>query len=202
MLDMNSGYDGYSMSKRAVEAYEQGEKPYSKWKKSDILEMLKEHDTSVEYDFLKKLPLSVLKKMYIKYSSYHHTGKYCNSTNFYDFEFKDYSKDEILEMIEFDKKSKEKEKNKEIQYYYTYIKFYVWTRNKYGGKSVDTDYEIGIVVDNWLYYNGGKNKMNINANKVIDYKLYPTYKEFVKEHKDFVGSSKLFNKILKKLKLK
>lgn len=53
MHDMNSGYDGYSMSKRAVEAYEQGEKPYSKWKKSDILEILEEHDTSVEYDFLK-----------------------------------------------------------------------------------------------------------------------------------------------------
>ena len=62
MFDMNSGYDGYSMSKRAVEAYVNGEKPYSKWKKSDILERLKEHDTSVEYDFLKKLPLTVLKK--------------------------------------------------------------------------------------------------------------------------------------------
>ena len=37
MHDMNSGYDGYSMSKRAVEAYGNGEKPYSKWKKSDIV---------------------------------------------------------------------------------------------------------------------------------------------------------------------
>lgn len=202
MHNMNSGYDGYSMSKRAVEAYGNGEKPYSKWKKSDILERLKEYDTSVEYDFLKKLPLTILKEMYIKYSSYHHTGKFCNSTNFYDFEFQDYSKDEILEMLEFYKKSKEKEENKKTEYYYAYMKFYVWTRNKYGGKSVDTDYEIGIVVGKWLYYNGGKNKLNINANKVIDYKFYSTYKEFVKEHKDFVGSSKLFNKILKNLKLK
>ena len=47
MHDMNSGYDGYSMSKRAVEAYGNGEKPYSKWKKSDILERLEEHDTRV-----------------------------------------------------------------------------------------------------------------------------------------------------------
>lgn len=199
MHDMNSGYDGYSMSKRAVEAYGNGEKPYSKWKKSDILELLEEHDTSVEYDFLKKLPLTVLKKMYIKYSSYHHTGKYCKSTDFYDFEFKDYSKDEILEMVELYKKSKEK---KEIQYFYAYIDFYVWGCNKYGAKTVSTDYEIGIVVDNWFYYNGGKNKMNINANKVIDYKLYPTYKEFVNYHKKFVGRTKYFNEILKKLNLK
>lgn len=199
MFDINSGYDGYSMSKRAVEAYENGEKPYSKWKKSDILERLEEYDTSVEYDFLKKIPLMVLKKMYIKYSSYHHTGLYCKCTDFYDFEFKDYSKDEILEMIELYKKPKEK---KEIQYYYAYIDFYVWGRNKYGGKTVSTDSGIGIVVGEWLYYNGGKNKMNINANKVIDYKLYPTYKEFVNYHKKFVGRTKYFNEILKKLNLK
>ena len=199
MHDMNSGYDGYSMSKRAVEAYGNGEKSYSKWKKSDILERLEEHDTRVEYDFLKKLPLSVLKKLYIKYSSYHHTGKYCKCTDFYDFEFKDYSKDEILEMIELYKKPKEK---KEIQYYYAYIDFYVWGCNKYGGKTVSTDSGIGIVVGEWLYYNGGKNKMNINANKVIDYKLYPTYKEFVNYHKNFVGRTKYFNEILKKLNLK
>ena len=33
-----AGYNGYSMSNNAVSAYDNGEKPLSKWRKSDILE--------------------------------------------------------------------------------------------------------------------------------------------------------------------
>lgn len=33
MMDVNSGYIGYSMSRRAAEAYEDGEMPKSKWTK-------------------------------------------------------------------------------------------------------------------------------------------------------------------------
>lgn len=32
-----AGYSGYSMSNNAVDAYENGEKPYSKWTKQDLL---------------------------------------------------------------------------------------------------------------------------------------------------------------------
>lgn len=35
--NMNSGYNGYSMSNRAVAAYESGENPLSKWTKKDLL---------------------------------------------------------------------------------------------------------------------------------------------------------------------
>ena len=35
MNNMNSGYNGYSMSNRAVEAYYNGEKPLSKWTKAE-----------------------------------------------------------------------------------------------------------------------------------------------------------------------
>ena len=38
-MDM-AGYNGFSMSNNAVEAYENGEKPLSKWRKSDILETI------------------------------------------------------------------------------------------------------------------------------------------------------------------
>lgn len=38
---MNRGYIGYSMSVRAAEAYQSGEKPLSKWSKSDILAAVK-----------------------------------------------------------------------------------------------------------------------------------------------------------------
>lgn len=48
MLNMNSGYSGYSMSNRAVEAYEDGEMPLSKWSKQLII------DEVVEYDHFTK----------------------------------------------------------------------------------------------------------------------------------------------------
>ena len=37
MWNMNSGYSGYSMSNRAVDAYEDGEMPLSKWTKKMII---------------------------------------------------------------------------------------------------------------------------------------------------------------------
>ena len=43
MNNMNSGYNGYSMSKRATEAYYNGEKPLSKWTKADIRSAVKAH---------------------------------------------------------------------------------------------------------------------------------------------------------------
>ena len=33
MFNMNSGYHGFSMSNRAIEAYNNDEKPFSKWTK-------------------------------------------------------------------------------------------------------------------------------------------------------------------------
>ena len=37
MMDVNSGYIGYSMSRRAAEAYEDGEMPKSKWTKKAMV---------------------------------------------------------------------------------------------------------------------------------------------------------------------
>ena len=37
MINMNSGYSGYSMSNNAVNAYENGEMPLSKWTKDCLL---------------------------------------------------------------------------------------------------------------------------------------------------------------------
>jgi hypothetical protein len=36
-MNANSGYSGWSMSNRAVEAYESGERPKSKWTKKAML---------------------------------------------------------------------------------------------------------------------------------------------------------------------
>ena len=43
-----AGYSGYSMSNNAVAAYENGEKPLSKWKKADILEAVKTQEVELK----------------------------------------------------------------------------------------------------------------------------------------------------------
>lgn len=75
----NSGYYGYSMSQRAKEAYDNGEKPLSKWTKSDILES---YPKEVQ-EKLKKFNLQTLKYWCLYQSSWHHTGSHCQETNFY-----------------------------------------------------------------------------------------------------------------------
>ena len=91
MYNMNSGYAGFSMSRRAVEAYENGEKPMSKWTKKAILEAIDEYskDNEVEcpLELFKKISAPVLKDLLLVYSSWHHTSSYANYTAFYSIDF-------------------------------------------------------------------------------------------------------------------
>ena len=80
-FNANSGYCGYSMSKRAVQAYESGEMPISKWTKREILDELSNQD--FDDPLLKKMTLAELRRTFCKYTSYHHTGKMFNRTDFY-----------------------------------------------------------------------------------------------------------------------
>lgn len=88
--NMNSGYSGFSMSKRAVEAYENGERPISKWSKKDLLEGIKqlagEKTLNFNYDSLKKIPVDVLKELFLIKTSWHHTSSRCNKTDFYSLD--------------------------------------------------------------------------------------------------------------------
>ena len=59
MWNMNSGYSGYSMSNRAVDAYEDGEMPLSKWTKKMIISEVVEQEHFTEEE-LKKYPKNVL----------------------------------------------------------------------------------------------------------------------------------------------
>lgn len=80
------GYSGYSMSNNAVQAYNQGSKPISKWKKSDIINSIdnisKTYGIDMDIDALNKLKTEELKNYLIK-DGYHHTSKYYNTTDFY-----------------------------------------------------------------------------------------------------------------------
>jgi hypothetical protein len=78
---MNSGYVGYSMSNRAAEAYDRGEKPWSKWSKQDILDLCGNRAIA-----LSRLTLSELRRELLVSAGWHHTSNRCNVTDFYSFD--------------------------------------------------------------------------------------------------------------------
>ena len=85
-FDMNSGYSGWSMSKNAVAAYEDGEMPKSKWTKKAIVQAIVSYcdEFDLAYDpQIEKLKKDELFDRFIEYASWHHTSKYCNATDFY-----------------------------------------------------------------------------------------------------------------------
>lgn len=103
-MKANNGYIGYSMSVRAGEAYKSGERPISKWRKSDIVEEIKELELdNFSMDLLKKLNLKTLKNYVLEISSWHHTGKLFNETDFYSIDvnyLENLTDERILELIE------------------------------------------------------------------------------------------------------
>lgn len=85
-MDMNKGYHGYSMSKRAASAYINGEKPLSRWTKKAIIDAISEWEETnsrlMTVD-VNKMTRDDLIDRYIRYSSWHHTSKMINVTEFY-----------------------------------------------------------------------------------------------------------------------
>lgn len=82
---MGNGYFGYSMSNNALMAYENGEKPISKWSKSEILEAIQNINPSI-YEEASKLDTKSLRDMALVKTSWHHTSKMYNKTNFYSID--------------------------------------------------------------------------------------------------------------------
>lgn len=86
-MDVNSGYIGHSMSRRAAEAYEDGEMPKSKWTKKAMVAAIQaycdEFDMSFDPDVLKGMHKDEVFERFFYKSSWHHTSKFFNETDFY-----------------------------------------------------------------------------------------------------------------------
>ena len=78
MMDVNSGYIGHSMSRRAAEAYEDGEMPKSKWTKKAMVAAIQSYCDEFDMSF----DPEVFEQFFHK-SSWHHTSKFFNETDFY-----------------------------------------------------------------------------------------------------------------------
>ena len=77
-----NGYDGYSMSNNARNAYDDGEKPMSKWRKADIIDAIRTIDPE-KAGLLSKVNVKTLKDVVLTKTSWHHTSEYYNKTDFY-----------------------------------------------------------------------------------------------------------------------
>lgn len=70
-----------SMSVNAAIAYENGERPISKWRKDDILNGLGRELVAVLN--LDRYPAAFLKEMFLEPVAWHHTSRHYNVTDFY-----------------------------------------------------------------------------------------------------------------------
>lgn len=157
-----AGYHGYSMSNNAVEAYKQGEKPLSKWTKKIILEEVSKLGYS--FPLLKSVSLDTLKRKLLCYSSYHHTSKYFNTTNFYElniFVLDNLTDVDITVWLNEEKENKKKvpTKTKSEKWICSYLQWSDSRRHPVA-KRIES---IGEIRGNWFYTKNGKKK-SLNAN--------------------------------------
>lgn len=167
-----AGYNGWSMSNNAVDAYENGEKPLSKWRKSDIFEAIEETEEielKCSIEKLRKLPVKVLKEVCLHYSSWHHTSNHYNQTDFYSLDeisIENLTDKKIDELIAEYKASKKEEK-KQIEEKWK-CAFLEWSGSRKHPKATEV-VEEGIVKGDWFYRkNGSKKKTTANGFRFIE----------------------------------
>ena len=96
-----SGYWGKHMSNNAVEAYERGEMPISKWTKKVIESGVQ---TKVNLETLGKFSLPQLRQLFLVHRGYHHTYATYNVTFFFGIreDRLNCTADELRKMLETD----------------------------------------------------------------------------------------------------
>lgn len=185
--DMNSGYVGYSMSVRAAEAYESGERPLSRWTKkeivseiSDYLELKNDADYEEKIKLIKKIKVKTLKGSFLYESSWHHTSSYCNATSFYSIDFEKVDEttlDDLRSMLDSDKE--DKDSVEEVKEFLGEIRYLEWSGTRAHPKATDKVLENVIIQEKGCFYHvfDKKRKFIMRKKKdsrgtyVVNYKL-------------------------------
>lgn len=149
-----AGYYGFSMSNNAVEAYESGEKPKSKWTKKEIIEEIKrqleedETELNVSLSDIEKMPVEALRELALSETSWHHTSGYYNRTYFYEVD--------ASEITESDLENWCPRKKTETEYRVK-AKYVRWSGSRKHPQRTDIE-EWGIIRGNWFYSDSGVKK--------------------------------------------
>ena len=165
-----AGYNGWSMSNNAVAAYEDGEKPLSKWTKTDIFDAINEQEVELKCSIekLKKLPVKILKEICLIYSSWHHTSNHYNKTDFYslDVERIESLTDDKIEEFLSDYKADKKVESKPSEEKWK-CAFLEWSGSRKHPKATEV-IEEGIIKGDWFYRkDGSKKKTTANGFRFI-----------------------------------
>ena len=166
-----SGYHNYSMSNNAVLAYENGEKSLSKWTKTAIIEALAEQEAPAHFiEAVKKQPAAAVKTVLLYCSSWHHTSKQYNKTDFYSVEDIDTDNaDEYLRLIESKaieakQSTKTKVEEQPIRVLASYV---IWEGTRRHPKAREVEAE-GTIIGNWFTADdGARKKVDGNYFKII-----------------------------------
>lgn len=170
-----AGYKGYSMSNNAIAAYENGERPLSKWTKTDLLRevarVIEDDELLLTYDpsELRVLPLAALRSALLSWSSWHHTSDHYNVTDFYTV---NPVKVEALtsEQIAFlaasaKEQAAEAKARKEAEKVGrpAFCRYLVWSGTRKHPKA-ETVEASGIIRGNWFFPENGDGKKSVTAN--------------------------------------
>ena len=198
-FNANSGYVGYSMSRRAAEAYENDEKPRSQWTKDEIIDAVLNINHDIDKNLIKKFSVNDLRLYFLERTSWHHTGKFYNKTDFYSIDedkAKEWSNDQIKTHFENQKKARaekialkdkiaQKKKEDEIlNNYVADISYIEWiNRRPY---KVDLK---GIKVEekgNWIIFKNGAEtiKKKLYNVDVSNYQWTPEQRQIAKKRID------------------
>lgn len=193
-MNANSGYNGYSMSNRAVEAYLNGEKPLSKWTKAEIISAISEIEPS-KAELLSKVKLSTLKENVLYRSSWHHTSDRYNKTNFYSIDedfINGLTEEDIAEMALANRDAKKQSKTYKGDIFYL-----EWSGTRNRPKAEEKSF-IGVNIEERgsFYYvtdDAGnkllKKKIGSNGTRVVNYieeeekkKAATEREQYIREH--------------------
>lgn len=165
-----AGYNGWSMSNNAVEAYSNGEKPLSKWTKADIFDTIEEQKIKLKcsIDKLRKLPVKILKDICLTYSSWHHTSNHYNKTDFYSLDadrIENLTDDKIEELLS-DYKADKKAESKPLEEKWE-CAFLEWSGSRKHPVATEV-IEEGTIKGDWFYRkDGSKKKTTANGFRFI-----------------------------------
>jgi hypothetical protein len=171
-----AGYYGYSMSNNAISAYENGERPLSKWTKADILEeielAIKKEDLTLNCSMekLKKIPVKLLKDLCLSYSSWHHTSNHYNKTDFYSLDLDRIERlsDERIDSEIADYKQEQTDNKAESIEEKWKCAFLEWGGTRKHPKATEI-IEDGIIKGDWFYRKDGtKKKTSANGFRFIE----------------------------------
>ena len=184
----NSGYDGYSMSVRAKEAYANEEMPITKWTKTAIIEQLEGIETDeVIVEAAKRLHVDELRNLFLFKSSWHHTSKCFNETDFYSVDPTGVTVDVIEDVI---RNRKPKAAPEPVPLVLAEVEYGEWEGSRNRPKLVNYS-SLAVIAGKWAYVYDGYG--NIRKKKV-DGSHFEIVKKYDRAPK---GTAKKYNALKK-----